>query len=78
MLKLSSYFLYTLALLSIVGGLYITSNSYSPMLMISLTVITTILLAIGGLVIGTIAEMKLHIETQTRYLKSVSKRRKHG
>ena len=78
MLRISSYFLYTLALLSVAGGLYITSHSYSPMLAFALTIITALLFAIGGLVLSSLSQMKLHIETQTRYLKHASKRRKHG
>ena len=78
MLKLSSYFLYTLALLSIVGGLYLTSHSLRPDMMLTVTIITVILFAISGLVVRSIADMKLHIEHQTRYLKHVSKRRKNG
>lgn len=78
MLRLSSYFLYTLALLSSVGGLYLTSNSLQPEIMFPITIITVILFAICGLVVQSIADIKLHIEHQTRYLKHASKRRKNG
>ena len=84
MLKLSSYFLYAMALLSIVGGLYLTSSSLQPAIPIVGTLITVILFAIGGLVVQSIANMKLHIEQMkpnieqtTRYLMAISKRRKN-
>ena len=75
MLKYISYFYQGLALLSIVGGFIMMANSTTPILFIIAGIVGALIFMSIAIVITELAEMKTHIELQTKFMQRISKKR---